>query len=233
MSVGGQSLLEHYGFRKLDRATDHYPDPTLKDPDCDLYGTGYVLSDEETYFELRRAYILVASKISDVQVTLAIRNSSPYFGYDRLSDPVLVSTSNLNVRDLEELTPSQFARHFVSFDLLIAHADPWHDVISLEDLISCLSDHLACLRLFETGFDEWLDREGRPELVAFLARLSAQGRHLPYVGLVDIGEPQWFPSSVESLRNVDVPGVLDGLFKQRRLGVERLALLSGPSGDRS
>ncbi len=233
MSAGGQSLLELYGFRKLERATDHYPDPALKDPDRDLYGTGFVLSDDETYFELRRAYILVASYVNGVQVTLVIRNSSPYFGYNRLSDPVLVSTSKLKFSDLEELTPSQFARHFVSLDWLVAHAEPWRDVISLEDLVSYLSDQVAYLRLFEAGFDEWLDREGRPELLAFLARLSAQGRHLPYVGLVDVGQPQWFPSNVEPLKDADVPLVLDGLFRQRRIGTQRLALLSGPSGDRS
>jgi NH3-dependent NAD+ synthetase len=232
MGVGGQSLLERYGFRKLNRETDHYPDPGLKEPDCDLYGTGFVLSDEELYLELRRAYILVASSVNGTQVTLAIRNSSPYFGHNKLSDPILVSTSLSSFTDLEGLTPSQVARHFVSLDWLIANAEPWSGPISLEDLISCLSDQVAYIKMFEIGFDEWLGGEGRSELLAFLGRLSTRGRQFPYVGLVNVGEPQWFPSSVSSLAGVDAGGVLDAMFQQRRIGLERLALLSGSSGDR-
>lgn len=232
MGFAGKSLLERYGFRKLFRETDHYPDPDLREPHRDLYGPGFVLSDANTYLEFRRAYILVARKVKGVQVTLAIRNNSKHFGHDRLSDPVLISTSLSDFSDLEELTPSKFNRHFASIDRLIAYSDSWSTPISMEDLAECLSDQVDHIRSFEVEFDNWLAGDGRSDLLALISTLPALGKDLPYLGIVNVGEPQWFPFGVENLQDKDVGTALDRLFQMRRMGVERLALLSGASGDR-
>lgn len=232
MSVAGKSLLEHHGFRKLVRETDRYPDPDLKEPHRDLFGPGFVLADAVTYLELRRAYILVSWKVKGVQIALAIRNNSAYFGRDRLSAPVLVSIGRLDFSELEKLTPEDFARHFESIDSLIARSGSWLPPIAIDELGECLSDQVAYIRSFEIGFDDWLSRDGRPELLALIEELSAVGRQVPYVGLVNIGEPQWFPSNVVALEGKDAKTVLNDLFYARRRGVQRIALLSGAVGDR-
>ncbi|TLX15818.1 hypothetical protein [Rhizobium sp. MHM7A] len=232
MSIAGESLLEHYGFRKLVRDTDRYPDSDLKEPHRDLFGPGFVLADAVTYLELRRAYILVSWKVKGVQIALAIRNNSAYFGRDRLSAPVLVSIGKLDFPELEKLTPLDFARHFEPIDRLIARPGSWLAPISMEDLAECLSDQVAYIRSFEIGFDDWLLGDGRGELLAFIEELSSVGRQLPYVGLVNIGEPQWFPSNVAALEGKDAKMVLNDLLHGRQRGMQRIALLSGSEGDR-
>jgi NH3-dependent NAD+ synthetase len=238
MGLSGKSLLEQYGFRKLIRETDRFPDPDLKEPHRDLFGPGFVLSDAKTYLELRRAYILVAWKVKDVQVALAIRNNSAYFGRDRLAAPILVSIGRLGqleFTDLEKLTSLDFVRHFEPIDRLIAHFGPGRKglyPISREELALCLSDQVAFIRSFEVGFDAWLSNSGRADLLAFINNLSAANEQLPYMGLVKIGQPQWFPSAVEALEGKDAKSVLNDLLQKRRPGVERLALMSGPNGDR-
>lgn len=231
MRVEGKSLLEHYGFRRLARDTDRYPDPELKEPDRDLFGPGFVLSDGVTYLELRRAYILVSWKVKGVQVALAIRNNSTYFGRDRLPAPVLVSIGQFECSDLEALTPTDFVRHFEPIENFVT-PESWTFPISMKELGECLSDQVNYIRSFEIGFDDWILANGRCQLLEFLEQLGNNGHKLPHVGLTNVGDPQWFPSNVMSLEDGNVELILSEIRGIRQRGMQRIALLSGLNGDR-
>lgn len=89
---GGPSLIERAGFTRQVRHTD-VRDVSLpkSDPQRDHFGTGFTWMDAQWYIEQRRAYVVFSRLSADMPVTLIIRNSSHFFGRDRLRHAAYVS----------------------------------------------------------------------------------------------------------------------------------------------
>ena len=111
----GPSLIERAGFSRQTRDTD-IRDPELPkyNPQRDEFGIGFTWSNEDWYIEQRRAYTLISSKAHGQKATLIVRNSSHFYGRDRLDHPVYVSFKHLSDEDLLSLdreiieNPSKF-----------------------------------------------------------------------------------------------------------------------------
>lgn len=90
--AGGSSLVERAGFTRQKRPTD-VRDATLpaSDPQRDHFGIGFTWIDAQWYIEQRRAYVAFSSLSADMPVTLIVRNSSHFFGRDRLRHAAYVS----------------------------------------------------------------------------------------------------------------------------------------------
>lgn len=237
MSVDEKSLLEDFGFTRLSRPTDRYPDPTLSKPDRDMFGPGFMKTDGIRYFELRRAYLLVSWPVRDARVTLVVRNNSTYFGRDRLPGAVLISMKSFTVSELQDLTSDDFAKHFKPLEEFTSfggdfYADNFDGNVKSVDIVECLADQFEHVRRNEVAFHQWLLTSGRKNFIDLLDGLKKTDRPLPYVGVVNVGDPQWFPEHVVDVREVALPSVFDDLAKRVSNGGQRIALLSGIDGDR-
>jgi hypothetical protein len=121
---GEPTLLEQFGFVKSsERRTDQHPDGS------DFFGRGFIWYpdrmgvrmgiesvtrplgsqlglERSTYFELRRAYILISHP---GEGTLLIKNSSPHFGRSTFEDTAYWTAASIGegfrISDLENITP--------------------------------------------------------------------------------------------------------------------------------
>ena len=202
----GASLLEHFGMARLDRATD-LRDGSLPDPARDEFGVGFCIEYQGCYIEYRRAYLMCADKDG----CLVIRNSSYFFGRDRLPSPVSFARGNKIIADWQAITPADFLD-----DGLFK---PWR---------AGQANHLLeCLEAFDARFFDWCIDGGLAHLSSFLRAKLEVGRGLPFVGWVADGMPPWMPVDVQPLTAELVEELP---FTAKRQGY-RLALLSGPTGD--
>jgi NH3-dependent NAD+ synthetase len=235
MTVNGSALLEDFGFTRLRRETDRFDDPALQEPARDLFGPGFIKMEEGRYVELRRAYIMISWPFKETRVTLVIRNNSAYFGRDRLPLPILVSVYPFSEVELQALTPEDFVNAFRSLQDFLA-IDAFKARISASarkssEVMECILDQLESLRRNEVSFHQWLTGRGKCKVLALCAALEAQGRPLPFFGLVDVGHPQWFPEDV-AVAGSDLSLVLDDLARKTADGQRRIALLTGFDGDK-
>lgn len=184
-SVGGPSLVERYGLRRLNRPTD-LRDPKLSDPDRDEFGVGFCFEYTGHYVEYRRAYI--AASLSGVSpVTIIIRNNSPYFGRDRLPEAAYVSFQPISVDALQAVTPETFkpGGMFTPLSDIDLHTGAGFDKVWR---IALALEQFAILK---TGFMEWLteQKEGLRALRDFLAELVKRNRPLPHLVRTELGLP--------------------------------------------
>jgi len=153
--AGGPSLIERAGFTRQTRPTD-LRDPSLPaaDPRRDALGTGFTWTDGNWHVEQRRAYLLFSHLTQEAPVTLIVRNSSPFFGRDRLQEAAYVSfapqtTEGLLTLDADSIgDPARFI--------------PWQDVLRAEtglplrEKFRRASFALDALQGVDLKFSQWL-----------------------------------------------------------------------------
>ncbi|MGQ0527991.1 MAG: hypothetical protein ACT4OY_08205 [Alphaproteobacteria bacterium] len=231
-SFNESSLLERYGMQRLKRDTD-IADPTLPEPDKDLFGPGFRWNDDEWYVEYRRAYV-ICSRLSETRpATIVIRNSSYYFGRDRLAAPAYVSWKSFTSSDLENLNPHSFDSS--------GPFTRWQDVFAggaaSNDKVQQISETFDFLDRFDEKVSHWIGHEGFDDLKKFLeTRLPLPyPSAIPYLAVVDKGMPPWFPKAsvlvTPELVELMQEGALDELLLLAENPNHKFVLLSGASGD--
>ena len=216
--IDAPALLEQYGFTRIERPTD-VRDPSLPrhDPARDLFGMGFVRQDGAYSVEYRRAYIMCICHRPDDAAALIIRNSSYFFGRDRLPAPVYVAWGDVPADEANALDENSFSGgHFMPWPQALAA-----DGIGIAEKLRRMSQLLGRLDAEEQLISRWLCQGGAEALCSFMQRAAPF-----YMGLVRVGQPPWFPHAA-------APATPDHL---RRLGAQKadddkIALLSGVDGD--
>lgn len=186
------------------------------------------------YLELRRAYIIVSESPSNVntdRTTLVVRNSSRFFGKDRLPHSVLLSFHNFSNEQLMSLRPEDFDNEglFTSLHVLpeIFH-NPGLVMFNANSLYEKFIE-------FQVEFDGYI-RVHTAKLIELLSYLKQVGRPLPYLGFVSVGEPPVHPHDVIAARELrEMGGSVDFsryISEKRRDGL-LFTFLSGPEGDKA
>lgn len=147
--ANGPSLIERAGFTRHYRATD-LRDAALpkSNPQRDELGTGFTWTDGAWHVEQRRAYVLFADLSADAPVALIIRNSSYYFGRDRLKNPAYVSLGRKSPQDLLALTAEDIDNP--------ENFTPWHDMLPESEKISRVAHALDAMDAIDCKFSQWL-----------------------------------------------------------------------------
>ncbi len=205
------SLIEAAGYQRHTRPSD-LRDAALPDPARDALGVGFIRTYAGEYMEYRRAYLLYAC----ADGAILIRNSSYFFGRDRLAHPVYVATGAQTPDTLAALTAQ---------------------VIDDGDLFAPLSDAhaqlaprlLTGLMRHENALHDWLWGEGLALTLDSLHDLHQARRGMPYLGIIRRGWPAWAPRHVVALDEGVIADIAQGLYAPHE--GERTAMLSGPAGD--
>jgi NH3-dependent NAD+ synthetase len=155
------SLAEQFGMRRLVRNSDSQ------------WGTGFLWKDGDWLIEYRQAYILI-SRVNGP--TLVVRNNSHYFGRDRLSYPVYISTQPWSPDRLEKLQPGDLSS-FRRFQEV------------REGELNDLAQLLDRLDEFNIRISEWMTDHRK------LEELSSQPQMNAHIGRVQGAEPSWWPRS--------------------------------------
>lgn len=234
---GGTSLCERFGMTRLRRGTD-VRDPSAPDPSRDLFGAGFAILEGATYMEARRAYVVLSQKMGRAPATVVIRNSSFFFGRDRLDHPAYVCWEPLFAAELEALSPADFAPdgRFVPWHLAFSRknvSDPSESLFAVADLLQ------KFYRL-ECDLERWLRRDGPPlrrdyrtgpdghrHLLDFLESREG-GRAGPFLAEIEADTPPWFPMRCADPRHDDIRPLIR---PPEGFSNSRLVLLSGPNGD--
>lgn len=147
--ANGPSLIERAGFTRQTRATD-LRDATIpkSNPQRDELGTGFTWTDGNWHVEQRRAYVLFSDISADALVTLIIRNSSYYFGRDRLQNAAYVSFDKKSTQELLALTAADIdnPKNFT----------PWQDVPVASENLSRVAHALDAMDAIDCKFSQWL-----------------------------------------------------------------------------
>ncbi len=123
-----RTLLEHVGMHRLVRDNDRRGETTPEDPPSLAtphdFGPGFESVNGPYRFELRRAYALLSEREVPDAITLLMRNSSPYFGRNRLEHGAYVSLRALNDAELRGLSRSDIEGRswFVPLEELLANS---------------------------------------------------------------------------------------------------------------
>jgi hypothetical protein len=233
---GSPSLLERFGMTRLERPTD-VRDPAATGPARDLFGVGFALLEGSSYVELRRAYVAISDRLGRTPATIVVRNSSFFFGRDRLAHPAYVCWDPLVPAEIEALSPVDFEEggRFVPWHLAFPRhggADPCEGLFAVADL-------LARFARLERDMERWLRRDGPPlrrdyrtnpdgrsHLLDFLESRVNSGNP-PFLAEIGTDLPPWFPIRTADPRADDVVPFL----RPARGSNTRLVFLSGRSGD--
>lgn len=223
-----KSLIEHYGFERLQRETD-VRDASLpySNPERDEFGTGFVTDFYEgVYIEYRRAYILFSVKEKGNQSSFLVRNSSYFFGRDRLPHPAYYSFESMDSSDLKNLNHESVDRFF----------KPVSKVgFEKTDDITKLKDILDSFKTYDYLSSRWLLDRGRDHFVSFLkSALDVQKKKksdkVPmYLSWIDGDMPPWFPLKTLPVTHELVDKVAQGHVDGLRTA--RPVLLTGKNGD--
>ncbi len=205
---GGPALIERYGMTRLTRAND-VRDASLpkSNPDRDKFGVGFVKRDGAGSVEYRRTYVLCAND----EGALLIRNSSYFFGRDRLPCPAYVSDRALSDDDLRGIDETNLAG--LGFK-------PWHEAPEMQAITCRLLDRLD---REDMKLSQWLGTEG---LHIIKLMLEKQGKAPFYFAFIDPRMPPWFPIKSFAAK----AGVEKEIARNAPYGT-KLVLLSGPNGD--
>lgn len=204
----GGSLVEHFGMTRLARPTD-LRDASLPDPARDEFGVGFFMQQGGFYIEYRRAYLLCADL--GAGAALIVRNSSYFFGRDRLPEAVYACFSGVNETMLRDLTLAD-----------VAGWTAWPSLTPAQK--AAVEALVARLLAFDDGLHQWLLTGGLSHTQDFLRARLAAGRGMPYIGWVATDMPPWFPTRAEALSEEAIAN----LANAQAAG---FTLLSGPAGD--
>ena len=222
----GPSLIEQYGMTRLERPTD-VRDPVLpkSDPNRDQYGPRLVKTDGEWTVEYRRDYILCANE----EGAILIRNSSYFFGRDRLAFPAYVSWNPLSSDQLRNIGEGSFSESgpFADWQKALQNKA---DLPITEKLrrVQNLLDHLD---QEDMALSLWLRGNGAAHTIDFIKRAVQKQAELQkteppfYVAFIDATLPPWFP-----LKSISAANILNDADLQGPAHTKML-FLSGPNGD--
>lgn len=219
-----KALLEHAGMDKRKRFND-VRDKSLprSNPQRDEFGTGFVWQGDDWRVEYRRAYAAISRFDPQSPAHLVIRNSSFFFGRDRIEAPVLVSFSPLSFEALDDLDSEQFADP----DLFI----PWQDIVYESENALELDERLdrvqGLVEFFDTfDFDLMLGLVMGNQLKPFIALMreqkaqhAARGKNgAPfYLGALHDSFPPWAPDHVMAVDEA----LIEALEAYRRRGTTK------------
>lgn len=205
------SIIEAAGYTRLTRASD-LRDAALPDPARDELGVGFVRITADEYIEYRRSYILYASKIGAVLV----RNSSYYYGRDRLQHAVYVCDSTVAFDTLQNLTTAQIESGQILKPLTTGQGE----------IVPAL---VAGFMRHENALHDWGWGEGLPVTLDYLRDKLQARRGVPYIGLVRKNWPAWSPRRVVALDAGVIADIAQGIYAPDV--DQRIVMLSGASGD--
>lgn len=220
----GRCLMERAGYKKLQRDTDILnPDLPKSDPARDKYGVGFFRQEGSEYIEFRRAYMLYADLNSQKNFAIIIRNSSYFFGRDRIPAPCFVCFSDITKDDILNISDQSFLDNSKFL--------PWRKAFSdskvpqtMPKRVSMVTNALEFIGRMDAGFSRWLAHEGKKDLEAYITySLDHQkDRIVPpfFLGEVSPFMPPWFPRNVISAK----PDLTE-------CHLQRLTLLSSAHGD--
>lgn len=225
------ALLEQASMQRIVRDSDTYIDPS-DGVRKDWLGVAFVSKgktesepaalirrfvSEDTYIEFRRSYLLVSNPLG----TLVIRNSSYFFGRDRLQHSAYFSPRNLGEGELLALTDKEIDAH--SDFLPITSEKLYRGTVGLSAAqvgkrMSALVDELLA---FEEGLSSWMldtgggrskanPSPGFPVLVdeleirwrvanATSANKDEAQRKMPVLGFINHSTMPWFPHAALKL----------------------------------
>lgn len=128
-------------------------------PQRDEYGIGFVWHGKQWSIEHRRAYVLISNRSLENPTTVVIRNSSYFFGRDRLEAPCYVSFAPLSTDELERIDKEMLtASHkFMPFqDVLQKSPQESHHqkLLALETVLNFMDE-------FEARLSLWLMTSGK------------------------------------------------------------------------
>lgn len=152
--ANGTSLIERAGFVRQTRPND-VRDETLpkSNPQRDQFGIGFTWSDENWYVEQRRAYMLFSSLLRHAPVTILIRNSSHFFGRDRLQNAAYVSFDLKDPQDLLHLDAAEIDN--------VKNFTPWQsvlcdDTLPMQEKLDRAGYALDVMDGIDLKFSQWL-----------------------------------------------------------------------------
>lgn len=205
------SIIEAAGYTRMTRDSD-LRDASLPDPARDELGIGFVRARGGAYVEYRRAYIIYASQ----QGALLVRNSSYFYGRDRLKHAVYLADPALTQELLEGLTVAQIESGSV-----------------FKPLSSGRGEQVAALTAgfmrHENALHDRIWGEGLPVTLDYLRDKLQAKRGMPYIGLIKKGWPAWAPKRVVALDEGVIADIAQGIYAPAQ--GERIVMLSGTGGD--
>lgn len=216
------SLIEQYGFTRLRRDTD-VRDESLpfSNPDRDMFGAGFVYEDPQRYVEYRRAYVIYSDKSTNSQNTVLVRNSSYFFGRDRLEHEAYYSNQDLDSGQLQSLSPDSINHHFTPITNIAMN--------ETKEGIASVARTLSAFQAFDRKLSQWLVNDGRlylnQMLETMIQRQIASGRNEPpvYLGWIRDGLPPWYVNKSQAVNMA--------ALAQDVSGHGRFVLLTGEKGD--
>lgn len=240
-----KALLEHYGMQRLRRDND-IRDASLpfSNPQRDEWGSGFFWSVGHVSIEYRRAY--VACSIHDPMrpVTLVIRNSSYFYGRDRMPEAAYISfayktPAQLKKLTLEDLTsarsnfaPIQNILHMPAIPSNKARLDSLRDVLNtLDEFDNRLSLWLGSIGKMPKNHDVWIDagtpkNGGLPLLLEFMKETLQNSRERGsdkaplYLGRIHKDRPAWAPIETMPLNESMVQQLQDYLKANKGKSVQ-------------
>ncbi len=205
------SVIEAAGYTRMTRASD-LRDASLPDPARDELGVGFIRPRGGAYVEYRRSYVLYASQ----QGALLVRNSSYFYGRDRLQHAVYLANPIVPQDTLENLTAAQIDSGDLFKPLATGHGE------QVAALVAAFMRH-------ENALHDWVWGEGAGVTLDYLRDKLQAKRGMPYIGIVNKGWPAWKPERVVALD----AGVIDDIARGIYAAPEgaRIVMLSGAGGD--
>ena len=205
------SIIEAAGYERLNRDTD-LRDASLPDPARDELGVGFARPRGGAYVEYRRAYIIYASQ----QGAVLVRNSSYFYGRDRLKHPVYIADPIVPLETLQGLTVEEIESGSVFRPLHAGHGE------QAATLVAGFMRH-------ENALHAWVWGEGLPVTLDYLRDKLQAKRGMPYIGLVKQGWPAWSPRRIVALDEGVIADITQGIYAPAQ--DERIVMLSGTGGD--
>lgn len=248
------ALVEQFGMTRLQRAND-VRDPSLpfSDPNRDQFGPGFVWNDDQWYVEYRRGYIVCSNRGADGPATVVIRNSSYFFGRDRMPAPVYVSWESMKPEELQALDVNALEKSgkFVKWQNAFT-AKPEINPMQKGKRVDAVLNYLDS---FDNNLTQWLqakgpvprtnnagpdhsktgEKGGLDGLVGMLRDKASKPGMKLYLGATPTHSAPWFPSQSIALTKTLVgklekqpEAVLKSLLAEPG---SQLALMSGQHGD--
>lgn len=157
----GISLIERAGFERHERPNDvRDPDLPKFNPQRDEFGTGFTWENDPYYVEQRRAYTIFSDQTYGQEITVLVRNSSHFFGRDRLADPAYVSFDPVSAEELYNLDRAMLEND--------ERFMPWQDVVrntrgsALRGKLRKVISALDGMDDIDMKFSQWLKTGDRP-----------------------------------------------------------------------
>lgn len=205
------SIIEAAGYTRLTRDSD-LRDASLPDPARDELGVGFARPRGGAYVEYRRSYILYASQ----QGVLLVRNSSYFYGRDRLQHAVYVAPAAREQDKLENLTAAYIDSGEFFKPLQTGHGE------QAAALTAAFMRH-------ENALHDHVWGEGLAVTLDYLRDKLRSRRGMPYIGIIKKGWPAWAPRHVVALDEGVIADIARGIYAPA--DGERIIMLSGAGGD--